>query len=155
MTKTARKRHDPLARFMKYVARLGSGCWIWVGAKSGSGYGWFWSGIKYVGAHQWSYEHFVGPVPEGMELGHAAKCHNRACVNYKHVSPMTTRQNLLMDNTPAARNLAKTHCPSGHLYGGENLHIDKKGKRHCRRCNSIRSSIYQKAKRRQLRTTRG
>ena len=30
----------------------------------------------------------------------------------------------------------KTHCPQGHPYSGDNLHISPDGDRHCRRCNT-------------------
>ena len=45
---------------------------------------------------------------------------------------------------PATANRAKTHCPKGHPYSGENLYrsIDAKGKirRHCRACRRTASS---------------
>ncbi len=35
-------------------------------------------------------------------------------------------------------NSKKTHCPQGHPYSGENLHIDKKtNKRRCKLCNKL------------------
>ena len=33
-----------------------------------------------------------------------------------------------------ARNLAKTHCPYGHPYSGENLYTAPNGYRQCRTC---------------------
>ena len=34
----------------------------------------------------------------------------------------------------AAANAAKTHCPQGHAYDGDNLHLRPDGKRRCRTC---------------------
>jgi hypothetical protein len=42
-------------------------------------------------AHRLSYEHWVGPVSEGLELDHL--CRVRSCVNPKHLEPVTRRIN--------------------------------------------------------------
>lgn len=36
---------------------------------------------------------------------------------------------------PTSHQAAKTHCPRGHEYVGENLYLDKHGHRLCRACN--------------------
>lgn len=33
-----------------------------------------------------------------------------------------------------ARMLARTHCPRGHEYSGENLYVTPQGHRHCKEC---------------------
>lgn len=33
-------------------------------------------------------------------------------------------------------NARKTHCPQGHEYSKENTHVDKTGRRHCRKCDA-------------------
>ena len=34
----------------------------------------------------------------------------------------------------AATNAAKTHCPQGHPYEGDNLYVNPRGQRKCREC---------------------
>lgn len=85
-------RQQPvLPRWESKVERSPS-CWFWTGAISRSGYGNFWTGESYVSAHRWSYEHFVGPIPEGLDLDHL--CRVRNCVNPAHLEPVTRQENL-------------------------------------------------------------
>lgn len=66
-------------------------CWVWQGAKGGTAklrYG------VYLGtsAHRVAYEHFVGPIPAGMDLDHG--CRLTVCVNPEHLEPVTRSVNL-------------------------------------------------------------
>jgi len=90
--------------------------------------------------HRLIYEHFVGLVPEGMQLDHL--CRNRRCCNFAHLEPVTCKENLLRGETINARNAAKTHCPRGHPYS----HRDKKG-RLCRICDNEKSKLLMRKKR--------
>jgi hypothetical protein len=89
-------------------------CWIWVGERVKGGYGRFRpepSGRKVL-AHRWSYEHWIGPIPAGLELDHF-RCDNPSCCRPTHVRPVTALQ-----NTRRARhhNANKTHCKHGHRF---------------------------------------
>jgi hypothetical protein len=114
-------------------------CWIWVGERVKGGYGRFRpepSGRKVL-AHRWAYEHWVGPIPAGLELDHF-RCDNPSCCRPTHVRPVTA-----LENTRRARhhNANKTHCKHGHRFTPSNIYLaycTKRGKvyryRRCRVC---------------------
>lgn len=113
------------------------GCWPWGGGKSGGGYGSFAvdsrdgeRGATNVKAHRWSYEHFVGPVPDGLELDHL--CRNRGCVNPAHLEPVTHLENVRRGSRCGTR---LTHCKRGHEFTPENTYTRKDGARICRSCH--------------------
>jgi len=149
---TGRPRQDPESRFMKYVNKLENGCWEWTGVVAKNGYGRFGmpngeKGLTFQ-AHIWSYEHFKGPIPEGMELDHechdsnictlADNCPHRRCVNPEHVVPKTSRENVLRNNGPSGINARKERCIRGHRLYGKNL--AKKGNyRTCQICSATRA----------------
>jgi hypothetical protein len=110
-------------------------CWIWTGVLHYAGYGRMSSPSdrnKTVQTHRFVYECLLGPIPDGLELDHL--CRVRACCNPLHLEPVTHRENILRGHTVTASNAAKTHCPSGHPYAGENLQTNAKGYRKCRQC---------------------
>lgn len=139
-------------RFWAKVDRLASspwwehnGCWPWIGSIDTTGYGGFWNGSKLARAHRWSYERFVGPIPEGLHIDHL--CRNHRCVNPAHLEPVTNRENALRGMSRNAQNARKTHCQKGHPFSGENLQINCNGNRVCRQCQST----YHKERRARLR----
>lgn len=75
-------------RFWTKVDTSGE-CWIWLAHIDAQGYGRF--GQEY--AHRFSYELHRGmrPIPTGHQIDHI--CHNRACVNPKHLRAVTNKQN--------------------------------------------------------------
>lgn len=88
-------------------------------------------------AHRWSYEHFVGPIPDGYVIDHLCKV--TLCVNPAHLEPVTQRTNLHRSDTFQARNTAKTHCPAGHLYDEANTRIKRArrgNRRVCKKCTA-------------------
>ena len=115
-----------------------TGCWNWTAAKNSDGYGQFWptnGKHRHSQAHRFSYETFIGKIPEGLTIDHI--CKNRGCVNPKHLEPVTIQVNVLRGNGMAVRNSNKTHCPQGHPYSGENLYIVPcNGGRQCKTCQT-------------------
>jgi hypothetical protein len=112
-----------------------NGCHIWCGYKDKKGYG----RVQFKGrvqfAHRARYIREVGPIPEGMDLDHFA-CETPACCNPAHVRPVTRRENVLRGRGITAMQAARTHCPQGHPYSGDNLRVlpTQGNARYCRAC---------------------
>lgn len=67
-------------------------CWTWQASMSRKGYGQFrYTPSQAMAAHRVAYILTYGEIPSGMALDHV--CQNPACVNPKHLSPITTHQN--------------------------------------------------------------
>lgn len=91
---TPRRFESKVNRDGPVSAALGSRCWVWTPPLRPDGYGQFWVASKgrAIVAHRWSYEHHVGPIPEGLTLDHL--CRNRSCVNPTHLEPVTRGENV-------------------------------------------------------------
>jgi hypothetical protein len=125
----------------KHIPVTESGCWIWIGAMSSTGYGNFFADGRWRLAHRFSYELNIGEIPKHLQIDHL--CRVRLCVNPSHMEPVTRSENVLRGVSPKKsservrkRQLSKTHCPKGHEYFGENLYIDRKGARFCKTCRN-------------------
>lgn len=113
-----------------------TGCWLWQGYKSKQGYGLIRNNMRRVLAHRAAYQEFVGPIPHGLELDHL--CRFEGCINPDHLEPVTHAENVRRGS--AGWNYrAKTHCPKGHSYSGDNLYINITGSRVCRTCVNERT----------------
>ena len=67
-------------------------CWDFVGGRNGNGYGVISiSKHEQVGAHRVSYQHFYGPIPDGLFVLH--KCDNPSCCNPTHLFLGTLQDN--------------------------------------------------------------
>lgn len=124
-----------------------NGCWLWTGARTGSGYGAFLVDGRLEGAHRFAVVALTGAViPQGMHVDHI--CRTPRCVNPEHLEVVTPRENTLRGAGPAAKNAAKTGCHRGHPYDEANTYIDeRRGRRECRICRaeSARRFLQRKA----------
>jgi hypothetical protein len=133
-----RKRRDPKKILLSKIKIADSGCWEWIGSslkKVTGNYGQIRVGkrgeSKLVRAHRYSYEIFVGKIPEGLSLDHL--CKNTLCVNPSHLEPVTHAENMRR-----GRNATKTHCKNGHERVSANLYINPRGAKECAICRKIR-----------------
>ena len=124
-------RPSDVERFNSRYEVHESGCWLWT-AGTRSGYGKFSVKGRAFGAHRWLYERLVGPIPEGLQLDHL--CRVRACVNPKHLEPVTHRVNTLRGYGACAVHARKTHCKQGHEFSEANTIFLRKGGRKCKSC---------------------
>lgn len=91
-------------------------------------------------AHRLAWVLANGSIRDGLLVLH--RCGNGRCVNLAHLYLGTQKDNMA-DMRRHGRegggkvNAAKTHCPHGHPYSGNNLVI-RKAARGCRECDRIR-----------------
>lgn len=119
-------------------------CWLWTGRVNSTGYGEIQRDGRKQRAHVWAYEHFVGKIPENMQIDHvkANGCTNKNCVNYEnHLEAVTQYENFSRSGGIARINRDKTHCKRGHAFTEENTIIktnSQTGKtyRNCRACRN-------------------
>lgn len=83
-----------LERFeMKVFPEPNTGCWLWAGTPSQYiRYGSISVDGKEIGAHIFSYTHYKGDIPSGMEVCHT--CDIGFCVNPDHLFLGTHKQNM-------------------------------------------------------------
>lgn len=122
-----------LVRFFSKVEHSLDGCWAWTGNQNGRGYGYFYvTGLRGSRlAHRVAYEHFVGPIPEGLQIDHL--CRVRHCVNPEHMEVVTNRENTLRGRAGEHYSL-RTHCKNGHPFTAENTQLRSDAGRRCLTC---------------------
>jgi hypothetical protein len=106
-------------------------CTEWNGTVNNKGYGVVRWGDSTTTAHRAAWITAHGPLPDGIVVDHL--CRNRLCVNLDHLEPVSSGE-----NTRRGRRPQVSHCPRGHPYDGDNLHVyvDRFGRRHrqCKVC---------------------
>ncbi len=96
-TGTSRRSKHPLPILRRYEVDA-SGCWIWLGYVDIKGYARCKpTGRNNVLAHRVLYEHYVGPIPDGLDLDHL--CRVPSCVNPDHMEPVTRAENVRRGNS--------------------------------------------------------
>lgn len=92
-------RCDPCQRLkvldnvVNHIELTPDGCWLYTGSRNKWGYG----RVKVFRSrqtvcHRVTYEHFVGPIPDGLEIDHL--CRRPACCNPDHLEAVTHSENM-------------------------------------------------------------
>lgn len=131
--------------------RLKGPCHVFRGHKSKLGYGQLNVNGRLTGSHRLAWVQKHGPIPEGLYIDHM--CRNPSCCNVDHLRLVTPRVNALENNDSfAAINARKTHCPKGHEYTPKNTIVRERGAktgRECRICyNAYRTELKRRRKER-------
>ncbi len=88
---TLRDKRDAHRFWSKVRKGAPDQCWLWTGLKTRGGYGIFSVGGRSVLAHRYTYERSYGPIPAGLAIMH--RCDKPACINARHLSAGTPRDN--------------------------------------------------------------
>lgn len=107
-------------------------CWLWTGGKAGAGYGVTYVAQQHRYVHRLSYEHHIGPIPEGLEIDHL--CQTPLCVNPEHLEAVTHGEN--------RRRARLTRCKRGHLLSEGRPRLGHG--RICRKCDALRAADYRR-----------
>jgi HNH endonuclease len=112
-----------------------TGCWMWMGAIGGRGYGLItFRGRQWL-AHRLAFQAFRGPLTEGKVLDHL--CRSTWCVNPAHLDEVTQFENMHRGQSPPILRRQSATCRNGHGFTPENTAISWSGTgtlRHCRQC---------------------
>lgn len=103
--------------------------------------------------HRITYEHYVGPIPKGLEIDHL--CRQRDCCEVTHLEAVTRSVNVRRGTAAAvlrAKAAARTHCAHGHEFAehGRTYISNRRGRqsvaRFCRVCLSEHQRRYRERK---------
>ncbi|MDX3067722.1 HNH endonuclease [Streptomyces sp. ND04-05B] len=128
----------PAQIILRMTDRSGE-CWVWTGRKNPKGYAQIVIAKHQRTAHRVSYETFIGPIPEGLEIDHL--CRVRHCVNPAHLEPVTHQENVrraiaatgMVGGKPAGGMRLGETCRAGHVVDAGNSYL-RRGLIRCLTC---------------------
>lgn len=104
---------SPIERFTKkYLINPETQCWEWQSPLNVSGYGNFKIKQERILAHRFSYQFYIGEIPEGMFVCH--RCDNRKCVSPFHLWIGTNKENI--NDAQNKGRLPTAQCPSRSMF---------------------------------------
>ena len=110
-------------------------CWEWMAAVNSKGYGIFAMDGSGRLAHRLSYERYIGPIPDGLQIDHL--CRNKLRVRPAHLEPVTNEEN------SRRRWEHYTVCVNGHAMTEDNIRVHRRNNgpdtKECRTCTVARS----------------
>lgn len=104
------------AYFEARITKMPSGCWHWLLAQDGHGYGAIGKNSKTYKAYRVAYTTYKGPIGVGQVVRHT--CHNPICVNPDHLVLGTQFENC-QDTVQAGR------TPAGDKNGMSKLIVEQ------------------------------
>ena len=129
---------ERLARYSVPVTE--SGCLLWIGRVTPTGYGRIQVNGKACQAHRIAYQEAKGVIPTGLTLDHL--CRVRCCINPEHLEPVTAQENLRRGIQGQNQYIKRTHCKRGHALTLENIYHspvrERRGERLCKVCHNMR-----------------
>lgn len=147
---TKRRRGRPAEPLDRRILRLtdrSGECWLWTGRLDACGYGRITVAKQAAKAHRVSYETFVGPIPDGLQIDHL--CRVRNCVRPDHLEPVTAKVNmeraasatgLIAGKRLGGMRLGET-CAEGHVVEGDNVY-ERRGLIYCLACRREGSRLH-------------
>lgn len=117
-----------LLRLVPEEGPLDTPCWVWLGGRTGVGYGSIRVGANVANVHALIYRVLAGPVPAELELHH--RCENPLCANPEHLTPLTSSEHALIHQ--------RDRCDQGHPFTEETTLRWADGRRRCRTCKTGR-----------------
>lgn len=138
----------PIERLMRNVVRDGT-CWRVTKGIRKDGYCQIEVAGKKMLGHRLSYKHFVGPIPDGLDIDHvkARGCRFRSCINPAHLEPVTRPVNIRRGTAPERTRAyydalwaSRTHCDHGHDLAEVGLYIEERDGMTTRKCAGCRQA---------------
>lgn len=133
-----------LAKGLELDCGYASPCYVYQEYCTEKGYGQFHeSGHngRPILAHIWMYKYFEGPLEDGICVLH--HCDNPPCFRFDHLFQGTREDNFedmrlklrASHNRGTHPNQRKVFCVRNHLLEADNVRVDSRGWRHCRKCD--------------------
>lgn len=149
---------SPIERMLARKVVDADGCWVWPGSTNkvpvkfgGGNYGQIRAEQRgpLLMVHRVSYEHFHGPIPEGMQVEHTCHtadetcegngCKHRLCWNPDHLTLLSHRDNSIAGRAPNMQTHRTGICQRSHDFEQTGVYtwVRPSGtiRRACAQCN--------------------